>query len=379
MPNAFNTGIVPVYAFPQFPSVNLIKPPYWGSFKLITTTTSTERVPQNVFQMGIAVHGGGGGSWTTNSGAGGGFAFGILDVLPGMLLPTITCGVAGDDTTNGGTSSVGNLISATGGVSNTANGAGGTGSVSGALRNTMTATGGNSLSSPNSSYGHGGSSAGSFYGNGTQPQRYDNAGGMGLAVKFGNNPYANNGGLSAGVFWDSTTCNNYSGGGTAGYATPNSTSAPGGPGLGGPGGAGAAKPGTSNAFQWGQNGSEGSNVPVFIKYINLALDGGGGGSANEASQTTGGGSGGPGGGGGSGWMGGAGGFGGGGGAGTQTAGVGGAGGFGAGGGGGYAGSNVKAGSGGLGGGGAGWNASSNNSSKNFGGAGVVILYWTEGY
>ena len=39
-----------------------VAPPRWVNFKLITTTTSAEVVPQNVFQMGVAVFGGGNGT-----------------------------------------------------------------------------------------------------------------------------------------------------------------------------------------------------------------------------------------------------------------------------------------------------------------------------
>src|SRR5574343_1316974 len=98
-----------------------ISPPEWKSYKLITATTSSEVVPQNVYQMFVHVFGGGGNSGASGGGGGGGFACGIIDVVPGQLLPTITVGAAG------GTSSFGTLLSATGGASNALSAAGGTG------------------------------------------------------------------------------------------------------------------------------------------------------------------------------------------------------------------------------------------------------------
>ena len=71
-----------------------IAPPEWRRAKLITATTSTETVPQNVYQIAVAVAGGGGnGAGSSGAGGGGGgFAFGVIDVVPGQLLPTITIG-----------------------------------------------------------------------------------------------------------------------------------------------------------------------------------------------------------------------------------------------------------------------------------------------
>ena len=117
-----------------------IKPPFWSSARLITATTSTERVPRNTYQMGVMVFGGGGngGGSSGGGGGGGGFAWGIVDVNPGQLLPTITVGAAA------GTSSFGTLLTATGGVTatTTAGGAGGTGSFIANLREGVSATGG---------------------------------------------------------------------------------------------------------------------------------------------------------------------------------------------------------------------------------------------
>jgi len=81
------------YGYPLPPNApTRVAPPEWKSCKLITTTTSTEVVPQNVFQMGVAVFGGGANGSGATAGGGGGFAFGILDVVPGQYLPTLTVG-----------------------------------------------------------------------------------------------------------------------------------------------------------------------------------------------------------------------------------------------------------------------------------------------
>ena len=110
-----------------------VAPSRWTNFKLITTTTSTETVPLNVYQIGVAVWGGGGNGALTNDnttpmagGGGGGFSYGILDVIPGQTLPTLTVGA------QGGTSSCGTLLSSTGGANAVANtpGAGGAGTAS---------------------------------------------------------------------------------------------------------------------------------------------------------------------------------------------------------------------------------------------------------
>lgn len=92
------------YGFPLPPNAQTrVAPPEWKNANLITATTSTEVVPQNVYQIGVAVFGGGGGGAgddgssgaNARGGGGGGFAFGIVDVVPGQLLPTITIGAAG--------------------------------------------------------------------------------------------------------------------------------------------------------------------------------------------------------------------------------------------------------------------------------------------
>jgi hypothetical protein len=103
-----------------------VAPPEWRQAKLITDNTSSEVVPQNVFQMLVCVFGAGGSGGANNGGqttggGGGGFSMGIIDVTPGQLLPAITIGVGGATSSfvsngaSGGTSSFGTLLSATGG------------------------------------------------------------------------------------------------------------------------------------------------------------------------------------------------------------------------------------------------------------------------
>ena len=50
----YGYGLPPNYA-------TRVAPPEWKNAKLIVTTISTETVPLNVYQMGVAVFGGGGG------------------------------------------------------------------------------------------------------------------------------------------------------------------------------------------------------------------------------------------------------------------------------------------------------------------------------
>ena len=152
------------YGYPQAPNRALrVAPQEWRNYKLITATTSVEVVPQNVYQVLCLVFGGG--ATAPNpivSGGGGGFAAGILDVLPGQTLPIITVGAIG------GTSSLGTLISATGASGITP----GTGAVSATLRGGFTASGGSGFSTgaPN------GAASGSYLGNGGNAGTADRGG-----------------------------------------------------------------------------------------------------------------------------------------------------------------------------------------------------------
>ena len=61
------------YGFPLPPNAQTrVAPPEWKSYKLITATTSTEVVPQNVYQMLVCVWGGGGSGVSATPAAGGG-------------------------------------------------------------------------------------------------------------------------------------------------------------------------------------------------------------------------------------------------------------------------------------------------------------------
>lgn len=165
-----NNGI---FGIPKPPHKNLrIQPPSWKNYKTFTTTTSNEVVPQDVYQMLFMVWGAGGNAYSPSStsgplkgGGGGGFAMGILDVVPGQILPTITVA-----TSAGSSSSVGSLLSATGGqnATSSAEGAGGTGTVSPTLRGAKTATGGYGSSSTAGldAWSSQGGSAGFWTGNG---------------------------------------------------------------------------------------------------------------------------------------------------------------------------------------------------------------------
>lgn len=133
-----------------------IGPPEWRTAKLITKTTSTEVVPQNVYQILVMVWGAGapGEGAVGKGGAGGGFAMGIVDVTPGQVLPTITIGVNA-----GQSSSFGALISATGAIGWSSPGQG---FVAPTVRSAFTAVGGLGGGSANG----GGGASGSPYGDG---------------------------------------------------------------------------------------------------------------------------------------------------------------------------------------------------------------------
>jgi len=190
-------------------------------------------VPQNVYQILAACIGSGGSGAaaqyvtitpSANGGAGGGFASGIIDVVPGQVISNIivsnyttpattgavnaNAAVAG---TAGGTSSVGIYMSATGGgggtITNTP-ATGGTGSISPSLRNAVTysgGSGGGGFGGGSSSYNAtGGGACGSYFGNGGN-------GGLILITTSASN--ATGGGALAG--------------GNAGYFLNNTSSSPG--------------------------------------------------------------------------------------------------------------------------------------------------------
>lgn len=103
-----------------------------GTFSLI--------VPENVWQLAFHVNGGGGNATTQASGAGGGLAYGVLDVVPGQLIGGIVVGGIA------GTSSIAGQLSATGGTSavTTTPGTAGAGTIlNRALRQQFTVNGDN--------------------------------------------------------------------------------------------------------------------------------------------------------------------------------------------------------------------------------------------
>lgn len=151
------------YSYPPAPNrPTRIAPPEWRNGKIITATTSTEVVPQNVYQILAMVFGGGANGTVATGGGGGGFAMGIIDVVPGQLLPTITVGAIS------GTSSIGTILSATGGSAST----GGAGTASANLRGRLTASGGSPTGSNS-----GGAASGSPLGNGGAPSANPSGGG----------------------------------------------------------------------------------------------------------------------------------------------------------------------------------------------------------
>jgi uncharacterized membrane protein (DUF4010 family) len=87
-----------IYGYPLAPGVSTrIAPPEWRSYKLFgkAGTYTGEIVPVNVYQMLVCVWGAGGCGYYSSpytGGGGGGFAMGIIDVVPGSVLPTITIG-----------------------------------------------------------------------------------------------------------------------------------------------------------------------------------------------------------------------------------------------------------------------------------------------
>jgi len=151
----------------------------WTKAKLILNTTSTEVAPPNVYKVWVHVIGaGGGGGWYP--GAGGGYASGIINVIPGQLLPTITIGASGSQALAngsnggaGGTTSFGTLLTATGGPGGSSSGgAGGAGTVNAGVINPYTANGGAVFLGLQS----GGGAPGSPYGTGGTGTNYNNAG-----------------------------------------------------------------------------------------------------------------------------------------------------------------------------------------------------------
>lgn len=204
------------YGYPLPPNApTRVAPPEWRRYFAFTSagTYSNIIVPQNVYQVCVAVFGPGGGGGAGDNGngssggggGGGGFAFGIIDVTPGQILPTIIVGAGGLGAAStgmagsaGGTSSFGTLLSATsgggGGVGPSSGRAGGTGSASSSLRGSFTASGGRGGHGSGPGRGGaalgGGGAPGSVFGNGQRglgfELSYENSTGGSLASVLSN-------------------------------------------------------------------------------------------------------------------------------------------------------------------------------------------------
>ena len=196
--SALNKG---TYGTPLPPNTaTRLAPPKWVNYRAFLTAgtfTSPFVVPQNVYQIMVCVWGAGGSGssgsvYNSNyalGGSGGGYAQGIIDVVPGQILSTITVGAGGASVINasgnaGGTSSYGTLLSATGGTggvnNSTSAGTGGSGTASTSLRQYYTATGGvGGYHSSNYSYTQGSGGGGAGRGR-AQPHR----GGRGALVAY---------------------------------------------------------------------------------------------------------------------------------------------------------------------------------------------------
>lgn len=183
------------YGYPLPPNyATRVPPSRWTNARAYTVagTYTGFVVPANVFQIGLMVVGAGGSGamatpnngYLATGGGGGGFAFGILDVTPGQVLPTITVGaggaalntVSGVNGNAGGTSSFGTIVTCTGGgggntsavKTDAAGGVGGTATVTG-LRNSVASTGGRggNITSLSSNYKTtGGGAPGGFFNSG---------------------------------------------------------------------------------------------------------------------------------------------------------------------------------------------------------------------
>lgn len=305
-----------------------VAPPRWASQQaFIVPGTYSFTVPQNVYQIYAFVIGGGGSgamsqynpgnSPIAGGGAGGGFASGIIDVIPGQLLPSIVVGAGGASVTStlstnvngnaGGTSSIGSLLTATGGAggnsgattnANIAVSAGGTGTVT-LLRNSFTASGGSGGGKPNandsSALACGGGAAGTLFGNG-------GSGGNGSLESVSNSNHSTGGGGIAGGNGGGTSGNSKVAGGGAfrvsavdNLGSLNFTQSTGGAGtlgvspgtttFGGPGilGQGARNVGSPNDVLASQTALD-STYSLFDFLTNPGIYNGGGGAGTVTTS-----------------------------------------------------------------------------------------------
>jgi hypothetical protein len=184
----------------------------------VFTTNGTFVVPGDVTRIKVELWGGGGGggkgssSWNGGGGGAGGYAFNVLNVVPGADYP-VTVGIGGTNSVAGNFSSFSNLVSATGGGAgtNAASNANGGGGIGGTTTNSMVSFGlaGATTNSIVLFAGSAGSAGGSFGGGNGAPALgpLGSAGGLGgvspngTASGAGGNahgPGAGGGGSSAG-------------------------------------------------------------------------------------------------------------------------------------------------------------------------------------
>lgn len=218
-----NNGL---YGFNKPPNyATRVLPKNWETILFFISNTSGIIVPDNVYTIGVVCVGGGGsgasstdGTTISTGGAGGGFAFGVLPVNPGEILPDITIGIGGASVTGqnvgnaGGTTSFGNLISATGGGGGVLTQTlvnGGTGYIHPTLKGFVYSGG-----AVNGYDRSGGASAGSFYGDGADPGAIG-TGGAGL----GPNSNGYGGGGPGACGGGGSYSQGYAAGGTASSAT----------------------------------------------------------------------------------------------------------------------------------------------------------------
>lgn len=204
-----------IFSLVPTPSAVPARSAHWANSEVFLTTRSGIIVPRDVYQIMALVWGGGGNFYNSGvessvryyTGAGAGFAMGVIDVKPGDILPTITVGAAQ------GTSSLGTLLTATGGSygSNV-----GVGSISAAVRSGFTASGGQGWIST----GWNGTNTGlHYYGGGGSGSPYGSGGAGGIVTtnSYSQSGYAGGGGWGgkggAGIF------NNYGYGSTTTYAS----------------------------------------------------------------------------------------------------------------------------------------------------------------
>jgi hypothetical protein len=178
--------------------------------------TYTWKVPPGITSICVEVWGGGGGAQNvaanqnSGGGGGGGYGYACFNVVPGTTY-TVIVGAGGSGSASGGSSSVGNLISATGGnpggvATNCTSASGGAGGTSNASYSIVGETGGIGTGCPANTLGCGGN--GGKAGNG-------GAGGVG-GCTFSNGSAGTAPGGGGGGTWTAPQVNNTPRSGAAG-------------------------------------------------------------------------------------------------------------------------------------------------------------------